>query len=65
MFQDLSRRSIETGFFCGFKTRLKFIKFGLWKEKEKIREKIYAGGNPVVLQPASIHRDTTIESTNF
>ena len=53
MFQDLSRRSIETGFFCGFKTRLKFIKFGLWKEKEKIREKIYAGGNPGVLQPAS------------
>ena len=24
-----------------------------WKEKEKIREKIFAGGNPVVLQPAS------------
>ena len=28
MFQDLSRRSIETGLFCGFETRLKFIKFG-------------------------------------
>ena len=27
MFQDLSRRSIETGF-GGFETRLKFIKFG-------------------------------------
>ena len=24
-----------------------------WKEKENIREKIYAGGNPVFLQPAS------------
>ena len=29
MFQDLSGRSIETGF-SGFKTRLKFIKFGHW-----------------------------------
>jgi len=29
IFQDLSRRSIETGFW-GFETRLKFIKFGLW-----------------------------------
>ena len=28
MFQDLSLRSIETGF-GGFKTRLKFIKFRL------------------------------------
>ena len=28
MLQDLSGRSIATGFFCGFKTGLKFIKFG-------------------------------------
>jgi len=28
MFQDLSRRSIITGF-CGFETPLKLIKFGL------------------------------------
>ena len=26
-----------------------------WKVKEKLWEKIYAGGNPVVLQPASDH----------
>jgi len=36
-----------------FKPPLKFFKFGHWKEKEKIREKINSGGNPVVLQPAS------------
>ena len=30
MLQDLSGRSIATGFFCGFKTGLKFIKFGHW-----------------------------------
>jgi len=35
MFQDLNRRSIETGF-GGFKTRLKFIKFGL--RLHKLRE---------------------------
>ena len=29
MFQDLTWRSIETGF-GGFETRLKFIKFGHW-----------------------------------
>jgi len=29
-FQDLSRRSIEKPDFGGFKTRLKFIKFGHW-----------------------------------
>ena len=29
LFQDSSRRLIETGFRGGFKTRLKFIKFGL------------------------------------
>ena len=29
MFQDLSRRLIETGF-GGFEKRPKFIKFGLW-----------------------------------
>ena len=32
IFQDLSRRSIETGF-GGFETRLKFIKFGLKTSK--------------------------------
>ena len=35
MFQDLSRRLIKTGFFCGFETRLKLIKFGLWKRQQK------------------------------
>ena len=29
MFQDFSRRSIETGV-CGFKMRLKLFKFGHW-----------------------------------
>ena len=32
LFQDLSQRSIETG----FETRLKFIKFGLWSIMWKI-----------------------------
>jgi len=36
VFQDLSRRSIET-VFCGFKTRLKFIKFGLCFHKSLLR----------------------------
>ena len=37
MFQDLSRRSIETGF-GGFKTRLKFIKSGHWRDKKQVRK---------------------------
>jgi len=72
MFQDLSLRSIETGFHGGFKTRLKFIKSGHSSLKVKMLNTFQTTGTPccIILMwmmrtglEVLVYRDRTVVGT--